>query len=110
MNRETQLGPLAKESLHDMLKDQIKSLPKSYKVIWQREGIEKPFFPITVIEGTEEVFDEEMFGPVWTLYRAKTKRMLSGWPTWGSMGLEERCFRSLMEKKSLTRSDAVWDL
>lgn len=32
----TDLGPLAKESLHDLLDKQIKELPKSYKIFWQR--------------------------------------------------------------------------
>lgn len=75
-----------------MLKDQIKNLPKSYKVFWQREGIEKPFFPITVIEGTEEVFDEEMFGPVWTLYRAKDEKDAIRLANMGQYGLGGEVF------------------
>ncbi len=50
---ETQLGPLAKESLYKILEDQIKEIPKSYKVIWRRDDVQKPFFPITVIEGSD---------------------------------------------------------
>jgi len=35
--------------------------------------VKKPFFPITVVEGGDgkEIYDEEMFGPVFTLYKAK---------------------------------------
>jgi succinate-semialdehyde dehydrogenase/glutarate-semialdehyde dehydrogenase len=29
----------------------------------------KPFFPITVIEGSDEPWDEELFGPIFQLFR-----------------------------------------
>ncbi len=29
-------------------------MPQSYKVVWQREDVQKPFFPITVIEGSDK--------------------------------------------------------
>lgn len=33
--------------------------------------MKKPFFPITVIEGSDEPWDEECFGPVFKLFRAE---------------------------------------
>lgn len=32
--------------------------------------MKKPFFPITVIECAKEEWDEELFGPVYLLYKA----------------------------------------
>ena len=45
-------------------------MPKDFKIIYQREEMKKPFFPITVIEGSDEIWDEELFGPVYQLFRA----------------------------------------
>ena len=39
-------------------------------MVYQRMDMKKPFFPITVIEGSDEVWDEELFGPVYQLFRA----------------------------------------
>ena len=64
------MGPLAREDLYDILEQQLKALPKSSKIIFQREDMKKPLFPITVIERTNEVWDEELFGPVFQLFRA----------------------------------------
>lgn len=36
MDKTTQIGPLAKESLYGMLDDQLKEMPKGYKIIWKR--------------------------------------------------------------------------
>lgn len=49
MNRDTRMGPLARDDLVDNLTNQLKSLPSSYKITWQRTEMIKPFFPITVI-------------------------------------------------------------
>jgi acyl-CoA reductase-like NAD-dependent aldehyde dehydrogenase len=46
-------------------------LPKSFKIVYQRPNIEKPFFPITIIEAESEILDEEIMGPVFILYKAK---------------------------------------
>ncbi len=35
--------------------------------------MKRPFFPITVIEGSDEVWDEELFGPVYQLFRAENE-------------------------------------
>ena len=69
MNRDTRMGPLARGDLVDSLTNQLKSLPSSYKITWQRTEMAKPFFPITVIEGSDETWDEELFGPVFQLFR-----------------------------------------
>lgn len=49
MDRATRMGPLAREDLHDTLTKQISNLPKSYKIIYQRQDMKKPLFPITII-------------------------------------------------------------
>ena len=49
LDREIQMGPLAREDLYNNLEEQLKNLPESYKIIYQREDMKKPFFPITVI-------------------------------------------------------------
>lgn len=69
MLRDTKMGPLAREDLIDNLNNQLKNLPKSYKITWQRTDMARPFFPITVIEGSDETWDEELFGPVFQLFR-----------------------------------------
>ena len=73
MKRETRMGPLAREDLWDNLNSQLQNLPKSYKIIFQRTEMKRPFFPITVIEGSDEVWDEELFGPVYQLFRAENE-------------------------------------
>lgn len=52
MSRDTRMGPLAREDLHQGLTNQIKNIPKSYKITYQRTEMKFPFFPITVIEGS----------------------------------------------------------
>lgn len=71
MSPDTQVGPLARDDIYDNLADQLKHLPKSYQITWQRTDVKKPFFPFTVIEGTDEVYDHETFGPVFTLFCAQ---------------------------------------
>lgn len=58
MHRDTRMGPLARADLYDNLANQLKNLPQSYKITWQRTEMKKPFFPITVIEGSNETWDE----------------------------------------------------
>lgn len=52
MDRSTSMGPLAREDLHENLENQLNNLPKSYKIVYQRMDMKKPFFPITVVEGS----------------------------------------------------------
>lgn len=49
---------------------QLSALPPSFKVVYQRQAIERPFFPITIVEGGKQPFDQEMMAPVYFLYRA----------------------------------------
>lgn len=49
MDRTTQIGPLARDDLHENLERQLSHLPSSYKIVYQRTDMKKPFFPITVI-------------------------------------------------------------
>lgn len=81
------MGPLARDDLIDNLYYQLSHLPKSYKTIYQRLEMQKPFFPITVIEGSEEVWDEECFGPVFKLFKADTEHHAIKLANTGSFGL-----------------------
>jgi succinate-semialdehyde dehydrogenase/glutarate-semialdehyde dehydrogenase len=49
MLRDTRMGPLARDDLYDNLAAQLKSIPSSYRITWQRTEMKKPFFPITLI-------------------------------------------------------------
>ena len=53
MNQSTQVGPLAREDIYNNLEDQLKHLPDSYQITWQYPDIKKPFFPMTIVEGTD---------------------------------------------------------
>ena len=53
MDPKTEMGPLAREDLHTNLSHQLKSIPDSWKITWQRKAINSPFFPITVIEASD---------------------------------------------------------
>lgn len=70
MNEGTQMGPLARPDIYENLADQLKHLPSSWSIHWQRSGIQKPFFPLTVLEGTDEEYNHETFGPVYSLFKA----------------------------------------
>lgn len=88
MNPETEMGPLARSDLHDNLSNQLKEIPSSWKIIWQRKDAQKPFFPITVIEGTDsEVYDDETFGPVFTIFKAENEEHAIKLANTGTYGL-----------------------
>jgi len=36
MQRDTRMGPLARDDLHDALAKQMETIPKSYKIVFQR--------------------------------------------------------------------------
>ena len=57
MDRSTRVGPLAREDLYENLEHQLENMPHSYKIVYQRTDMIKPFFPLTVIEGSDEVWD-----------------------------------------------------
>ena len=73
MDTNTEIGPLAREDIYNDLQEHIKNMPSSWKVIWERQNVQRPFFPITVIEGTDEEYDHEMFGPVFSLFKAENE-------------------------------------
>ena len=50
-------------------------LPEGWKIHWQRKDISKPFFPITVVEGNDEPYNHETFGPVFTLLKAENEEL-----------------------------------
>lgn len=102
MNRENRMGPLARDDLHDNLNKQLAQLPKSYKIVFQRTEMQKPFFPITVIEGSDETWDEELFGPVYQLFRAEDEAHAIRLANSGSYGLGGSVF-------SATRGEEVID-
>ena len=49
--------------------------------------MKKPLFPITVIEGTDETWDEELFGPCYQLFRAESEEHALELANHGSYGL-----------------------
>lgn len=49
--------------------------------------MKKPFFPITVIEGSDETWDEELFGPVFQLFRANNEAHAIKLANSGTFGL-----------------------
>lgn len=49
--------------------------------------MKKPFYPITVIEGTDEVYDHELFGPVFSLFKAKNEEHAIWLANTGTYGL-----------------------
>lgn len=87
MDRSTQIGPLAREDLHENLEHQLNNLPSSYRIIYQRPDMVKPFFPITVIEGSDQLWDEELFGPCFQLFRAEDEEHALKLANQGSYGL-----------------------
>jgi succinate-semialdehyde dehydrogenase / glutarate-semialdehyde dehydrogenase len=102
MLRDTRMGPLARDDLHDNLTRQLKDLPKSYKITWQRTEMTKPFFPITVIEGSDEPWDEELFGPIFQLFRIENDEHAIKIANSGTYGLGGSVF-------SATRGEEVID-
>lgn len=50
---------------------QLQALPPAFKVVYQRPAVERPFFPITIVEGGRQPFDQELLAPIYFLYRAK---------------------------------------
>ncbi|MFC4691553.1 NAD-dependent succinate-semialdehyde dehydrogenase [Dokdonia genika] len=76
-NEETQLGPIAREDLRDLLADQVKESVAKGAVI--EVGGEVPdntgyYYPSTVLSNVEPgqpAYDDELFGPVASLIRAK---------------------------------------
>jgi acyl-CoA reductase-like NAD-dependent aldehyde dehydrogenase len=70
MNHQTTMGPLARDDLYESLEKQLLELPSSFKVIFKRDEMKKPFFPITVIEGSDEIYDQELFGPIYQIFKA----------------------------------------
>jgi succinate-semialdehyde dehydrogenase/glutarate-semialdehyde dehydrogenase len=75
--KETRIGPMAREDLRDTLHKQVeKSVKKGAKILC---GGEMPkgkgfFYPATVLENVkpgQPAYDEELFGPVASLIKAK---------------------------------------
>ena len=76
-NEDSDLGPMARVDLRDGLHDQVeKSVRKGAKILC---GGEKPsdkgaFYPVTVLDNVtpgQPAYDDELFGPVAALIRAK---------------------------------------
>lgn len=74
---DSDLGPMAREDLRDKLHEQVeKSVEKGAKIVM---GGKKPegkgfFYPATILENLEPgqpAYDDELFGPVASLIRAK---------------------------------------
>lgn len=79
-NDSTELGPIAREDLRDELHDQVvKSVEKGAKIacggeIPDRDGF---FYPATVLENVkpgQPAYDDEFFGPVASLIKARDNK------------------------------------
>jgi len=75
MDSNTDIGPLAKESLAEELRDQVlRSQDAGAVVVYQKECLQesKAFFPITILENISKkcpAYSEEFFGPVFLLFK-----------------------------------------
>lgn len=58
LDRDTIVGPLSRPDLYDKLENQLNNIPKTNKIIYQREEVQRPFFPITIIEADSNDFDQ----------------------------------------------------
>ena len=103
MARDTCMGPLARQDLWNNLDSQLKNLPESYKIILQRTEMQKPFFPITVIEGSDETWDQELFGPVFQLFRADNEQHAIKLAISGTYGLGGSVFSASRGEQVLDR-------
>lgn len=92
MKPDTQVGPLSRDDIYDNLADQLKHLPNSYKIAWQRQDVQRPFFPFTVVEGTDETYDHEIFGPVFTLFCAEDEEHAIRLANSGTYGLGSQVY------------------
>lgn len=76
-DEDTQLGPMARSDLRDTLDDQVKkSVEKGAQIVCGGEMPDRAgyFYPATVltdVEPGQPAYDEELFGPVASLIRAK---------------------------------------
>ena len=92
MDRTTQMGPLARDDLYDSLEKQLQNLPDGFNITYQRKEMKKPFFPITVIEAPNQEWDEELFGPVFQLFKVKSEDEALKVANFGSSGLGSSVF------------------
>ncbi len=75
-SEETELGPLAREDLRDVLHDQVRrSVEAGATLVLGGEISDRPgwWYPASVLSGVEPgmaAFDEELFGPVAAIVRA----------------------------------------
>jgi len=78
MGLATDVGPLAKETLADELRDQVLRSKKAGAVVtYQKDCMQnsKAFFPITILENISKkcpAYSEEFFGPVFLLFKFST--------------------------------------
>ena len=77
MNEETELGPMAREDLLEELHDQVKrSVEKGAKLLCGGERLDQKgyYYPATVISNIQPgmaAYEEELFGPVASVFKAK---------------------------------------
>lgn len=76
-DEETEIGPLARKDLRDNLRNQVEqSLTKGATLAYESESLPEKgyFYPIQVLEHIPQetpAFDEELFGPVASLFKAE---------------------------------------
>ncbi len=77
MEEETELGPMAREDLLEELHDQVKrTIDKGAKLLCGGERLDREgyYYPTTVISNIQPgmaAYDEELFGPVASLFKVK---------------------------------------
>ena len=74
LNEKTEMGPLCSTDAHKTLEKQLQSIPKSWKLLYKAD-VPAPFFPIHAYEcSNQEPFHEELFGPIFNLFKARDDR------------------------------------
>ena len=112
MNEQTDIGPMAKKGLRDELHEQVeKSIQKGAQcvlggIIPDRVGAFYPPTLLTNVEPGMEVFDEETFGPVACVIKAKNEEHALELAAMTEFGLGAAVFTEDIERgKRIAESD-----
>lgn len=104
MDKDTKLGPMAREDLRDGLHDQVKqSVEKGAKVVLGGKvpDLDGFFYPATLLTDVPldaPAFNEELFGPVACLVEAENEEEAIGLANHTSFGLGAAVFTSDIKK------------
>lgn len=102
---EVDVGPLARRGLAEELQQQVDSslAAGARRIVGEdiEDGTEAAFFPITVLEDVapgQPAFDEELFGPVAAVIRARDEREAVALANQSSFGLGAAVFTQDLER------------